>query len=132
MKTIVTFLTITLLVACLFGCGGDDIKGNGSVADPTPDDDNQIPTVTIEELQNENARAAGKILWRLNTSPAPKTDLVVMGNFRHSRWVIIPKSKNSSEEFSDTLFNGKIQIDPLPMVSIVGKGLVVDLEKLAY
>ena len=132
MKTVVTFLTITLLVACLFGCGVDDVEDNGSVADPPQDEDNQIPTITIEKIRSEKVDRGIVILervwWRLNASPAPKTDLAVMGSFGSSDWVIIPKSLNSSEEFSNTADD--IQIRPLPMVSIVGKGVMVNLEKL--
>ena len=48
-----------------------------------------------------------------------------------SEWVIIPKSKNNSEMFNNTFhFSREISIESLPMVSIVGKGLVVDLELL--
>ena len=135
-------LALMVVVGCLFGCGGDDVEDNGSIADSAPDDDNQIPTITIKKLRSEKVEIkkrigeqrwkeiGARVWWRLNADPAPKTDLPVMGSFGGSRWIIIPKSRNSSEEFSDILFNNRIQIDPLPTVSIVGKGLVVDLEKL--
>ncbi len=127
-------LVYIFILTCLFGCGGDDIEENGgSIADPALDDRNQIPTVTIEKLrgQKEVSSDCGvvgeKVWWRLNAEPAPKTDLaVIVGN----RWAIIPKSQKHSEEFSNSISHGSIQIDPLPTVSIVGKGIVVDLEKL--
>ena len=71
-------LVLMLVLGCLFGCGGDDVEDNGGIADPAPDEDNQIPTITIEELRREEARASGEVHWRLNASPAPKTDLAVM------------------------------------------------------
>ena len=49
-----------------------------------------------------------------------------------SDWAIIPKAKNRSEVLSDInpLPHNLFQILPLPTVSIVGKGVVIDLEQL--
>jgi hypothetical protein len=132
MKVCLTILIGLVSLNFWFGCGTyDDIRDNDSIANPPPDASNQIPTVTIEELQIDKARAADQIWWRLNASPAPKTDLAVRGSFRSKNWVVIPKLSNHSEEFKDSVFGRtKIEIHPLPIVSIVGKGVVIDLERL--
>ena len=49
-----------LVLGCLFGCGSDNIEDNGSIADPHPNGNNQIPTVTIEALQIENGGVSQK------------------------------------------------------------------------
>ena len=82
--------------------------------------------VTIEKIKIDKAQ----ISWRLNAFPAPKTDLAVHGLFRSKRWAVIPKESHHSEEFKDSLYGSIIEILSLPTVSIVGKGVVVDLERL--
>ena len=72
-----TILSILLVSAVVAGCRAyNDIEDNDSIADPPPDASNQIPTVTIEELQIDKAQPAAQISWRLNAFPAPKTDQV--------------------------------------------------------
>ena len=136
-KSIATLIVATsMIIFC--ACGADDVvtEKNGSITDPPPDESHQIPTVTIEELRREErvgeCRNQTKVWWRLSATPRPKTDLAVRMQKNNSKfWVIIPKSKNSSEELNDTFnFDGEIQIQPLPTVSIVGKGVVIDLERL--
>ena len=124
---LLVFGALTVFI-CLLSCGADDIEDNGSVADSHLNGNNQTPVVTIKELQ---IKKGGEVQWRLNASPKPKTDIAVRVSItRYSYWVIIPKSSNHSETFNNEVFHGKIQIHPLPMISIVGKGLVVDSEKL--
>ena len=43
---------------------------------------------------------------------------------------MIPKFKPTSEEFTNTIYGGAIEVVALPMVSIVGKGLVVNVGQL--
>lgn len=123
-------LALMLILGCFFGCGGDDFGGNdGSIADSELDNKHQIPTITIEKVKTEKLEEGEKVWWRLNADPAPKTDLAVW--MKGSEWVIIPKSKNNSEVFDNTFhFSREISIESLPMVSVVGTGLVVDLELL--
>lgn len=131
MKKWLYLKTLALLIlGCFLGCGGDDFRDNdGSIADSELDNDDQIPTITLEKIKTEKLEVGEKVWWRLKADPAPKTDLAVA--VYGGSWVIIPKSKNDSEVFSNTFFSdGEIKIVPLPMVSIVGKGLVVDLELL--
>ncbi len=116
---------LLLFLGCFFGCGGDDVSdpNDGSIAD-APLDTYSIPTITIQKIPNENLLSS----WRLSAQPAPKTDLAVLMLINErSLWVIIPKSDNHSQTFNHT---GWITIEKLPMVSIVGTGLVVNLEKL--
>lgn len=131
MKKWLYLKTLALLIlGCFLGCGGDDFRDNdGSIADSELDNDDQIPTITLEKIKTEKLEVGEKVWWRLKADPAPKTDLAVA--VYGGSWAIIPKSKNDSEVFSNTFFSdGEIKIVPLPMVSIVGKGLVVDLELL--
>ena len=43
---------------------------------------------------------------------------------------MIPKFKATSEEFTHTIYGGAIEVVSLPMESIVGEGLVVNVEKV--
>ena len=178
MKILLFFkpLVFSLILGCLFGCGedNDDSIAGGSPTIPTI----TIEKLQIEELDGElvgdrreiytaldeifidvdpDEKLFGeKVLWRLNANPAPTTDLAVIiasGDSEHDseHYVIIPKDKNSSAEFStfdvkavryravlnlqdvnldspDATFH--IKINPLPTVSVVGKGVVADLDKL--
>ena len=112
-----TILSILRVSAVVAGCRAyNDIEDNDSIADPPPDASNQIPTVTIEELQIDKAQPAAQISWRLNAFPAPKTDLAVKGSFRSKQWVVIPKSSNHSEEFKATVITPDNRLStPLPM-----------------
>ena len=145
----ILFIIGTLTVACLFGCSSENIDDEGSVeeedggiANRLLNEDSEIPTITIKEIQREKideVRVIGaerwspvKVKWHLSASPAPKTDLAVMGKFRGQSpgWVIIPKSQNHSETFSDIMARGEIEIYPLPVLSIVGKGLEANLKAI--
>ena len=136
-------LALLIILSCFLGCGGDevadDIRDDGSVTDSVLDDGHQISTLTIEEIRSEEIEERGwrKVWWRINANPPPKTDLAVRIFYDvrpvSVNWVIVPKHKNQSEIFifhawifGDTV----IRVEPLPMVSIVGKGVVVDLEAL--
>ena len=141
MKKLIATIAVATSIIIFCACGADDaVKDNGSITDPPPDESNQIPTITIEELRREEGKGGVQketVWWRLNATPRPKTDLAVSMQENDSKfWVIIPKSKNSSEELSDTFskrlvdIDVEIQILPLPTVSIVGKGVVIDLETL--
>ena len=152
--SIISWLLIGLLIVCLFSCGGDDAGNDG---DSIADLKSHVPTITIERLRSEKVereenfseqlivdgsfvghrtthilKVGERISWRLKAFPAPKTDLVVSTIPKSKQnWIVIPKFQNHSEEFISTVFDDEtIEIHPLPMVSIVGVGLVVDLEKL--
>ena len=88
-------------------------------------------------------RHGKKITWRLKAYPLPKTDLLVkleglwwerglndnnqqILDYDRSVWVMIAKSKDHSETFTNTIYFKSIKISPLPTVYIVGKGLVLD------
>ena len=124
-------LALMLILGCFLGCGGDGVGDEGSVADPAPETDAEIPTITIEKVRTETLEdGREKVWWRLNADSAPHTDLAVWMKGKVD-WVIIPKSQNNSETFSRTFsWNGEIAIEPLPIVSIVGKGVVADLQVL--
>ena len=76
------------------------------------------------------------ITWRLYADPAPVKDVVVHVSIPTSNnqsvdiGVLIPKFKPTSEEFTDTIYGGAIEIVALPMISIVGEGLVVNVGQL--
>ena len=124
-------LTLMLILGCFCGCGSDDIGDTeGSITDSDLENGGRIPTITIEKIRTEEADGRIEVWWRLNATPAPKTDLAVWMKGIYE-WVIIPKSKNNSEVFNNTFhFNREISIESLPIVSVVGKGRVVDLELL--
>ena len=70
-------LVLMLILGCFLGCGGDDFRGNdGSIADSELDNDDQIPTVTIEKIKTEKLEEGEeegeKVWWRLKANPAPK------------------------------------------------------------
>ena len=107
-----------------------------------PSEEYRVPTITIKRLESEKieerptAIKGEKITWRLDADPAPLKDVVVhvsipsANNQSVDVWIIIPKIKPYSEEFTNTIYGGAIEVVALPMLSIVGKGLVVNVEKL--
>ena len=131
-------LVVMLILSYVFGCGIDNIENNeGSMTDTVQDiqdiqdNENQIPIITIEqrivkpeEIWREESEV---ILWRLRANSIPKTDLPVKVN---NDWVIIHTSQEYSDEFNFSIFDDIIQIYPLPTISVVGKGLVVDIANL--
>ena len=126
-------LALLIILSYFCGCGGNDVGDDGSVTDSDLDGGAQIPTITIEEIRSEEADGRIEVWWRLNADPVPKTDLVVRTGRMNggADWVVIPKYKNHSETFNTTFYRDDgIIVEPLPMVSIVGRGLVVDLEEL--
>ena len=126
----------------LLGCSEGIFNGNddrGATIEPT--EDYRIPTITIKRIESEKIEErptvrGEKITWRLYADPAPLKDVVVhvsipsANNQSVDIWVMIPKFKPTSEEFINTIYGGAIEVVALPMLSIVGKGLVVNVEKL--
>lgn len=151
-------LALLIILSCFLGCGGDDLGDDGSVTDPDLDDGTQISTITIEKIRSEKVNGITEVWWRINANPPPKTDLAVRIFYDvppvSGNWVIVPKHKSESETFRFSVwFSGDtavmvipgatryrridkflddtvIMVKPLPMVSIVGRGVVVDLEAL--
>ena len=131
-----------LLSLHLLGCSegifsGDDAES--TAAEPT--EEYRVPTITIKRLESERVEEhptvrGEKITWRLYADIAPLKDVVVhvsiptADNQSVDVWVMIPKFKPTSEEFTNTIYGGAIEVVALPMLSIVGKGLVVNVEKL--
>ena len=126
----------------MLGCSEGIFNGNddrGATTEPT--EDYRIPTITIKRIESEKIEErptvrGEKITWRLYADPAPLKDVVVhvsipsANNQSVDIWVMIPKFKPTSEEFINTIYGGAIEVVVLPMLSIVGKGLVVNFEKL--
>ena len=126
----------------LLGCS-EGIFNDGDDGRPTtePTEEYRIPTITIKRLESEKVgqrpAAMGEIItWRLHADPAPLKDVVVHVSIPTSNnqsvdiGVLIPKFKATSEDFTNTIYGGAIEVVALPMVSIVGEGLVVNVEKL--
>ena len=127
----------------LLGCGEGLFNDNDDVR-PTaaePTEEYRVPTITIKRLESEKIEErptvrGEKITWRLHADPAPLKDVVVhvsipsANNQSVDIWVMIPKFKPSSEAFTNTIYGGAIEVVALPMLSIVGKGLAVNVEKL--
>ena len=126
----------------LLGCS-EGIFNDGDDGRPTtePAEEYRIPTITIKRLESERIEerptARGEtITWRLYADPAPLKDVVVHVSIPTSNnqsvdiGVLIPKFKPTSEEFTNTIYGGAIEVVALPMVSIVGKGLVVNVGQL--
>lgn len=122
-------LVLLLILSCVLGCGSDEMReDDGSIADKPQENDGSIPTVTIQTLRTEELGREITVVWRLHADPPPKTDLAVLINGVYG-WVIIPKNENHSGTFTNNFHEDiKIHIVPLPVVSVVGKGIVVDLE----
>ena len=128
----------------LLGCSEGIFNDNDDVtpAATEPSEEYRIPTITIKRLGSEKieerptAIKGEKITWRLDADPAPITDVVVHVSIPTSNnqsvdvWIIIPKFKPYSEKFTNTIYDGAIEVVALPMLSIVGKGLVVNVEQL--
>ena len=128
---------LIVLAVSLLACGGNEVIEDESITDIVPIPPDKIPTVQFEELSREKVehlwsmKIGDEVTWVVTADLAPNTDLAVRllsGPFID--WVIIPKGKTRSKAFKRELFNKEIDIMPLPMISIVGKGLVVDKESL--
>ena len=132
-----------LIPLFLLGCSEGIFKDDS--VEPTatePTEEYRIPTITIKRLESEKvgqppAAIAGEtITWRLDADPAPLKDVVVhvsipsANNQSVDVWIMIPKFKAYSGELTNTIYGGAIEVVALPMLSIVGKGLVVNVEKL--
>ena len=151
-------LALLIILSCFLGCGGDDVRDDDSITDPDLNDGTQISTITIEKIRSEKVNGITEVWWRINANPPPKTDLAVRVFYGvppvSRNWVIVPKHKTQSETFRFSVWFHKdsavmvvpgavrhrsidklladtvIRVEPLPMVSIVGRGVVVDLEAL--
>lgn len=130
-----------LIFLNLLGCGESIFDDDEEPAATEPVEEYSVPTITIKRLESEKIEEAPtvrgeKITWRLHASPAPVKDVVVhvslpsANNQSVDVWVMIPKFKSTSEEFTDTIYAGAIEVFSLPILSIVGKGLVVNVEEL--
>ena len=126
----------------LLGCSEGIFKDDSVDSTATePVEEYRIPTITIKRSESEKvgqrpAAVGETITWRLYADPAPLKDVVVHVSIPTSNnqsvdiGVLIPKFKPTSEEFTNTIYGGAIEVVALPMVSIVGKGLVVNVGQL--
>ena len=140
MRLLLWFLIPLHLLGCSEGIFDDNNDVRSTTTEPT--EEYRIPTITIKRLDSEKvgqrpATIVGeKITWRLYAEPAPLKDVVVhvsipsANNQSVDYWVLIPKFKPYSERFTNTIYGGAIKVATLPVVSIVGKGLVVNVEEL--
>ena len=136
-------LLLWLLISLhLLGCSEGIFKDDS--VEPTatePAEEYRVPTITIKRMESEKvgqrpAAVGETITWRLHADPAPLKDVVVhvsipsANNQSVDIGVLIPKFKATSEEFTNTIYGGAIEVVSLPMESIVGEGLVVNVEKV--
>ncbi len=131
-----------LIPLCLLGCEGSVFDDDDDIRPTTePSEEYRVPTITIKRSESEKIEArptvrGEKITWRLYADPAPITDVVIQisipsaNNQSVDVWVLIPEFKPTSEAFTNTIYGGAIEIVALPMLSIVGEGVVVDVETL--
>ena len=139
MRLLLWLLIPLYLLGCSEGIFNDNDDGGATTE---PSEEYRVPTITIKRLESEKieerptAIKGEKIKWRLDANPAPLKDVVVhvsipsANNQSVDIGVLIPKFKPYSEEFTNTIYGGAIEVVSLPMESIVGKGLVVNVEKL--
>ena len=137
------FYRIAVFFLCgivLLGCGADEEAAYEAGYD-------KAPVVSIEKVgqeMNEDGETM-EITVKVVSDRAPKNDLLVdmyiesweCDDF-HGKiegWATIPKGKKSSNEYS---LSGSINapwfagVVPLPTVSVVGEGEVINKEKLEY
>ena len=139
MRLLLWILIPLHLLGCSEGIFNDNDDG-GVTTEPA--EEYRVPTITIKRLESEKieerptAIKGEKITWRLDADPAPLKDVVVhvsipsANNQSVDVWIMIPKFKPYSGELTNTIYGGAIEVVALPMLSIVGKGLVVNVEKL--
>lgn len=132
----------SLIPLCLLGCEGSIFDDDDDVRPgDTESEEYRVPTITIKKIEGEKieespAVRGEKITWRLDANPAPVKNVVIQisipsaNNQSVDVWVLVPKFKPTSEAFVNTIYAGAIEIVALPMQSIVGEGLVVNVEKL--
>ena len=149
MKMYSVGLLLSFYVIAFLGCGADE-EAAFEVSD-------KAPVVSVEKLgdklgqkiaysRDDNTQVV--VMYKVVADTAPKTDLLVnmyiSGKFYRlsntckyssdSFWVTIPKGKKESQEFEykGWALNGYIAagIEPLPVVSIVGEGEVIDQQSL--
>ena len=139
MRLLLWLLISLHLLGCSEGIFNDNDDVKSTTAEPT--EEYRVPTITIKKLESKKieerpAVRGEKITWRLHADPAPLKDVVVhvsipsANNQSVDIWILIPKFKPYSEKFTNTIYGGAIEVISLPMLSIVGQGLVVNVEKL--
>ena len=154
MRLLLWLLIFLHLLGCSEGIFKDDqtllmvVNATCIAVEPTatePTEEYRVPTITIKRLESERIeerptasvpeRKLGET-WRLHADPAPLKDVIVhvsipsANNQSVDIGVLIPKFKATSEEFTNTIYGGAIEVVSLPMESIVGEGLVVNVEKV--
>ncbi len=128
-------LFLMLIIFSLLGCGESLFKSEEQPPDSAVTTEH-TPTITIGKLSSERVGehpiSGEKITWILHADLAPRNDTLVLvsiptsNNQSTDQWVIIPKFKPTSERFTDTIYEGAIEIIPLPMTVIAGEGETVD------
>ena len=143
------FLVLAILLTVfLASCGEENPLEDSEVSD-------KAPSVSIEKVGEKELEYQIELEFRVVSDSKPKTDLLVRvigprsgcdtdGDFgnkfypywyfdSYDIWVIIPKGETKSQT---TTFRAgfdesrSVQILPLPLIDIVGEGMVIDQEEL--
>ena len=104
----------------------------------------KAPTISIKKIEESKRLDDIVITIQLVADRAPKTDLLVLldvlaidsllGKSGARGWATIPKGKKNSIMFSKRMkinSYGYAFIEPIPTVSVVGKGEVINMDKLS-
>ena len=122
-------VSIFFFAILFLGCQADVFK----VSD-------KVPTISIKKIEERKVLIDDiEITIQLVADRAPKTDLLVLLNVSTEThtgigWATIPQGKKSSIVFSqDVSINsyGYASISPIPTVSVVGKGEVINMDRLS-
>ena len=126
-------VSIFFFAILFLGCQADVFK----VSD-------KAPTISIKKIGESKRLDYILITIQLVADRAPKTDLLVLidvfaidrslGKSGVRGWATIPQGKKSSIVFSQLVkinSYGYASIEPIPTVSVVGKGEVINMDKLS-
>ena len=132
-----TLLTISPII--LSGCDESLFKEKTTTPKETKPEE-RIPVITIKKLSSEKINtpptSGEKITWNLQADIAPLVDTIIIvsiptgNNQSIDQWIMIPKFKPTSERFTNTIYEGAIEVLPLPMTVIAGEGETVNNTKL--
>ncbi|MCG9128894.1 hypothetical protein JT359_14990 [Candidatus Poribacteria bacterium] len=154
---IISFYIIPFIIIShiLLGCGSDEINLEDNKEQIPSIKIERVPIegsgwiVDFDDEELEKSILDDTALFRLAADPPPKNDLAIIVQFLRlqevedssgkiapigfdkTHWVVIRKLKRNSGLFYASISHtDQVSVRKLPMISVIGKGRILDIEKL--